>query len=189
MPKMENPSYLYNFKSVQEIFEKYPFMKEHYTCVDCNPDNGWKFIEYKNMFDKKINDEYLSEDSRKEGFRLLKVKILENDPSKIVQKEGFSYGYNKFNDDETFTLEMKDDEIQQGFRYLKVKFTVPKNKSWLTLSEIEDGWKVPKKTFRVGRNTQTRRKKKKFVKKEPEPEDNEQEKSDNQEATFQVTSL
>jgi len=164
MSMLQNLPYLYTINKVNTLLEKYPFMTKMQTCIDCNPDNGWQFIEYRDFIDKQVNEEFLSLETRNKGFRLLKTKLLGSEPDKITKKDGFSYKYVKIGEKDTFTLDMNDEDINNGFRFIKIKVaSLHAKKGWLTQSEIDDGWKIFKKTISRHYKKQTKRPRKNII--------------------------
>jgi len=154
-------SYLTQQFNNQAIQAKYPWLSEMVDhALDCNPDNFWCFLEFDPSLDFELNQKFLKDEERYQGYRLMKVKILETNPN-FKQSEKKHYRYCQVSPDDVFTLELSPKEIDDGVRYLKIhqphRFL---RHGWLTPTEEQNGWKVVRPS-RVQKKSTRRRKVKK----------------------------
>jgi hypothetical protein len=154
-------SYLTQQFENKSVLAQYPWLEEMAPdALDCNPDNFWCFLEFEPQVNSEVNEKFLKFEERQNGFKLIKVKILENTPD-FEKSDKKHYQYCQVRPEDVFTLELSPKEIDNGIRYLKVhqphKYL---RQGWLTETERENGWKVAK-PFKVSNKTQKRRKNKK----------------------------
>lgn len=118
------------------------------TMMDYVPENGYKFIEFDNVLDKRLNEK-VSEKDYENGMRYLKVRVLNNLTVEEYNKlcELYVYGENhrftRVLESDVLTFDLTQKEQKRGYCYLKVFVPTGKlSKGWLTYSEIEDDWKI-----------------------------------------------
>ena len=124
------------------------------TTAEYTYQDGYQFVEYDNYIDKRVNEK-VPQDDYYNGVRYLKIKLLGD----LTNEQYQALDYNpdnkktqvkimKIMPSDLLELDLTQQELNQGYRYLKVILPFYKFKSgFLTQSEMDDGWEVSHNVF------------------------------------------